>query len=84
VAPSDRLTRDHLAQAELHLAQAVDRLARQEELAAGLPVGTAGRDAADDLLATMRRTLALMVAHRATILRELGGAAPLPGPPRAP
>jgi poly-gamma-glutamate capsule biosynthesis protein CapA/YwtB (metallophosphatase superfamily) len=84
VAPSDRLTRDHLAQAELHLAQAVDRLARQEELAARVPRGSPHAAIAGELLATMRRTLALMVAHRATILRELGGAAPLPGPPRAP
>jgi hypothetical protein len=84
VTPSDRLTRDHLALAERHLEAAVDRLARQEELAARLPRGSPHAAVADDLLATMRQTLALMVAHRATILRELGEVAPLPVSPRAP
>ena len=72
MVPSDRSTRDHLALAELHLAQAVDRLALQEEAATRFARGSAGRDVADDLLATFRRTLDLMAAHRAMILRELG------------
>ena len=76
MAPSDRYTRDHLALAELHLAEGADRLARQEEAAARCPRGSAGRATAEDLLATMRQTMRLMLAHRAAMLRELAGDGP--------
>ena len=73
MAPSDRRTRDHLALAELHLAEVVDRLLLQERIAARLSRDTAERGTAEALLTTMRQSLALMQAHRAMILRELAG-----------
>jgi hypothetical protein len=74
MTPSDRQARDHLALADRHIAEAVDRLASQEEAVARLLPGTVDRATAEGLLATMRQSFALMLAHRATILRELSDA----------
>src|SRR5690349_521130 len=71
-----RVRRTRSALAELHSAETADRLAHLEEVAAGLLPGSTGRAAAEDLLATMRQSLALMAAHRAMILREPDGNGP--------
>jgi hypothetical protein len=77
MTPSDRQARDHLALADRHIAEAVDRLASQEEAVARLLPGTVARATAEGLLATMRQSFALMLAHRAMILRELSDADPV-------
>lgn len=76
MVPSDNLERRHLALAERHIAEARERLTLQEATVARLPLDTPGRDAAETLLAVMRQSFDLMLAHRATILDELAAGKP--------
>jgi hypothetical protein len=70
--PERRDAAEHLGIADRHLSEAADRLAFQEESVSRLPPGTRGRAVADELLTTMRKSFALMRAHREIVLRELG------------
>jgi hypothetical protein len=62
--------------ADRHLAGAADHLALLEEAVARRPLDTRGRDMAEALLATMRRSFTVMLTHRATVLRKLDGEGP--------
>src|SRR5690349_17121737 len=63
----------HFEIAEWHVATAVDRIAFQESVVAQLPEHSRGREVAEELLATTRRSLDLMLVHRETVRRELEG-----------
>jgi hypothetical protein len=74
--PDRRSAEAHLAIADRHLAEAADHLALFEEAVARRPLDTRGRDMAEALLATMRRSFTVMLTHRATVLRKLDGEGP--------
>jgi hypothetical protein len=71
MAPGGSYVRDRLALAELHIAEAANRLALQEEAIAHLPRDTPDRARAEVLLEAMRQSFTLMLTRRATILHEL-------------
>lgn len=67
-----RLIREHLAQAERHVALSDKHIARQIEIIDGLERAGRSTDLALDILATYRQLRASHVEHRDTIRRELG------------
>jgi hypothetical protein len=76
-----RSAEEMLGIADRHLADADDRLRYVEEtVLPGLARGGPGRPLAEELLATMRRSLELMQAHRKTLGELAGVVGPGPGP----
>ncbi|WP_456837085.1 hypothetical protein [Bradyrhizobium sp. USDA 4486] len=67
-----RLIREHLAQAERHVALSDKHIARQIEIIDGLERSGRPTGLALDLLATFRLLRASHVDHRDTIRREFG------------
>ena len=65
--------------ADRHLSEATERIACQERFAARLTPDSTGRELAEGLLATMRRSFALMQACRTRILHAMGEDDPGPG-----
>jgi hypothetical protein len=75
---------DHLALADYHLAEGEKRISHQEALIA--EQAHKGRDTAEaeEVLRTMRQTLALMREHREIILDEREQASQVPPIPHGP
>jgi hypothetical protein len=63
---------EHLAQAERHVVEAEKRVARQREIVADLERNGHRATAARGLLAAFERLLAMHLADRERIRRELG------------
>ncbi|SAK75745.1 hypothetical protein AWB76_04957 [Caballeronia temeraria] len=62
---------DHLRQADVHIADAVHRIALQQSLIASMPAGSAQRARAETLLLTMQTTLTQFTVHRAAIVESI-------------
>jgi hypothetical protein len=64
---------EHLAQAERHAVEAYDRVARQREIVAELECSGHQTTAARGMLAAFERLLAMHLADRNRLRKELGG-----------
>jgi uncharacterized protein YigA (DUF484 family) len=70
---SDALEREHLAQADRHIAEARDRIARQKEVIAELARGGHQTDVAMSMLHALEHCLHAFEEHRKVVLDRHGG-----------
>ena len=67
----DAREREHLAQADRHIAETKDRIARQKEVIAELERGLHETDLAVSMLRTLEQSLRAFELHRELILDRL-------------